>query len=254
LSQAHVVAREPVELTWSLPKAFAGKTEAVLRVSGEARGELSRFAEVALGRYEAEYRAPRGFAGSDRVSVSDTASGLHAEATLQLVSGNGPIALAARAGYLTNLARVSGPLLLVSLGYRLPVWQEHVRVSALAGYYTSQTNVPTDSASEKLDVGLRAVPLMLRAEYAFRLGIVQLSPLVGAGVLSALSQLSSPSTGAYRDHNLLPLLAAGANAGLALGPGQVSLELSYWAAALDAQTVSGNAGGANVSMGYELSL
>jgi hypothetical protein len=188
------------------------------------------------------------------VRVRDDASGLSAEASLELVSGNGPIALAARAGYLTNLARVSGPLLVVSLGYRLPVWREHVRLSALAGYYTSQASVPTDSTAEKLDVGLRAVPMMLRAEFAFRLGALQLSPLLGAGVLSALSQLSSAATGAYRDHSFLPLLAAGANAGLAWGPGQVSLELSYWAAALDAQIVTGNAGGANVSMGYELPL
>jgi hypothetical protein len=114
--------------------------------------------------------------------------------------------------------------------------------------------VPTDGAGTTLDVGLWAVPLMLRADYTFVLGALELGPVIGGGVLSAASRVQSLATGRWAEHELVPLLAAGVHAALPWGSGLVCFELAYWAAVLHQTLVSGNAGGANLSLGYELPL
>lgn len=309
LAQTRVATREPVEIAWRLPHELAGRSQALLHVSGDVKqelavtlaggpavalrarldraelpadghatsalrvsasdsygnpasvqltaeclGELSEFRHTGAGEYEADYRALYGETGVDELRVTDRATGLVASTQLQLSPAGGRFALAARAGYLTNFARVSAPLGILQLAYRTPLLGDKLRFSALAGYYQSQASVGTQGSSPPLDVNVWAVPLLLRAEYSLSFGVVDVGPVLGAGMLGAQSRISSTDTGNFYDRHFVLLLAAGAGGAVALGPGRVCAELSYWAASFDKTTISDNAGGVNLSLGYEVSL
>jgi hypothetical protein len=149
---------------------------------------------------------------------------------------------------------VSAPLGILQVGYRTPWLDERIKLSALAGYYQSQGAVGTQSSAQNVDVAVWALPILVRAEYIFSFGMVDVGPVVGAGMLGAQSRVESASTGSFYDGHFVPLLAAGANGGVGVGPGRVCAEVSYWAASLKKDTISGNAGGMNLSLGYELPL
>lgn len=231
-----------------------GNPTALSELEAQALGALTRFHQISVGSYEAEYRAPYGKEGTDVVSVTDRASGLTATRELTLESVRHRFALAARAGYLTNFARVSAPLGVVQLGYRTPWLGERVKFSALMGYYQSQASVGVQGSAQAMDVAVWALPLLMRAEYIFTIGMLDIGPVLGAGMLGAQSRVESADTGSYYDASFVPLFAAGANGGVGLGPGRVCAEFSYWAASLQKMAVSGNAGGMNLSLGYELPL
>jgi hypothetical protein len=233
--------------------AYGNATD-LTQLEGEALGTLSAFRQVARGSYEAQYRTPYSKEGKDRLLVTDRVSGLKVSRALTLQDVSHRFALAARAGYLTNFARVSAPLGIIQLGYRTPWFGERVKLSALAGYYQSQASVGTQSSAQAVDVAVWALPLLVRAEYIFSFGMLDLGPVLGAGMLGAQSRVESAATGSYHDAHFVPLLAAGANGGVGLGPGRVCAEVSYWAASLNKDTISGNAGGMNLSLGYELPL
>jgi len=233
--------------------AYGNPTELTGLVA-QATGALTRFHQVGAGSYEAEYRAPYGEEGSDVVSVTDSTSGLTVSRKLTLENVKHRFALAARAGYLTNFARVSAPMGVLQLGYRTPWLGERVKFSALAGYYQSQSFVGAQTSAQGVDVAVWALPLLVRAEYIFTFGMLDIGPVLGAGMLGAQSRVESAGTGSYHDAHFVPLFAAGANGGVGLGPGRVCAEVSYWAASLQKVAISGNAGGMNLSLGYELPL
>ncbi|HTU59559.1 MAG TPA: hypothetical protein VMF89_14010, partial [Polyangiales bacterium] len=233
--------------------AFGNPTE-LSQLDTQAIGTLTRFHAVGVGSYEAEYRAPYGREGTDVVSVTDRESGLKVSRELTLGDVRHRFALAARAGYLTNFAQVSAPLGILQIGYRTPWLGERVKFSALVGYYQSQASVGAQGSAQGLDVALWALPLLVRAEYIFTIGILDIGPVLGAGMLGAQSRVESADTGKYYDASFVPLFAAGANGGVGLGPGRVCAEVSYWAGSLQKVAVTGNAGGMNLSLGYELPL
>ena len=233
--------------------AYGNPTE-LTGIEAKAIGTLTRFHQVGVGAYEAEYRAPYGKEGADVVSVTDRASGLTVTRELTLGSVRHRFALAARAGYMTNFARVSAPMGVLQLGYRTPWLDERVKFSALVGYYQSQAFVGAQGSAQGVDVALWALPLLVRAEYIFTFGMLDIGPVLGAGMLGAQSRVESAGTGSYYDASFVPLLAAGANGGVGLGPGRICAEVSYWAASLTKVAVTGNAGGMNLSLGYELPL
>jgi hypothetical protein len=231
-----------------------GNPTELAQLEAQALGSLTRFHQVGVGSYEAEYRAPYAKEGIDVVSVTDRVSGLKVSRELTLESVRHRFALAARAGYLTNFARVSAPMGALQIGYRTPWFGERVKLSALAGYYQSQTFVGLQNSAQGVDVAVWAMPLLVRAEYIFTFGMLDVGPVLGAGMLGAQSRVESAATGSFHDANFVPLLAAGANGGVGLGPGRVCAEVSYWAASLQKVTLLGNVGGMNLSLGYELPL
>lgn len=233
--------------------AFGNPTP-LTQIEAEALGSLSGFREVGPGSYEAEYRAPYAKQGSDRVVITDRESGLSISRELTLENVKHRFAVAARAGYLTNFAQVSAPLGILQLAYRTPWLDERVKLSALAGYYQSQALVGVERSAQGVDVAVWALPLVLRAEYIFSFGMLDVGPVLGAGMLGAQSRVESAATGTFYDAHFVPLLAAGANGGVGVGPGRVCAEVSYWAASLKKDTILGNAGGMNLSLGYELPL
>jgi hypothetical protein len=233
--------------------AFGNPTE-LSQLDTQAIGTLTRFHAVRVGSYEAEYRAPYGREGTDVVSVTDRESGLKVSRELTLGDVRHRFALAARAGYLTNFARVSAPLGILQVGYRTPWLGERVKFSALAGYYQSQGFVGAQNSAQGVDVAVWALPLLVRAEYTFTFGMLDIGPVLGAGMLGAQSRVESADTGKYYDAHFVPLLAAGAIGGVGIGPGRVCAEVAYWAGSLQKDVLTGNAGGMNLSLGYELPL
>lgn len=231
-----------------------GNPTELTQLETQSLGAITRFHQVGVGVYEAEYRAPYGNAGVDLVVVVDRASGLEVSRELTLKSIEHMFALAARIGYMTNFARVNVPFAVVQLGYRTPWLGSRLKLSALAGYYQSDSAVGAQSSAQNVEVALWALPVLVRAEYIFSFGMLDVGPVVGAGMLGAQSRVRSSEIGAYYDAHFVPLLAAGANGGVGLGPGRVCMEVAYWAASLDKVAISGNAGGMNLSLGYELPL
>jgi len=224
------------------------------RLSARARGALTALVERAPGVYEAEYRAPLGQPGQDRILVRDAVSGRQAEALLALSGRGGRVSLAARAGYLVNFARVSGPLLALELGYRLSWLSEQLSLALWAGYYQSSTSVPAADGGLPLASKLWAFPLLVRAAYNIPVGALDVWPQLGAGVLAASSSVSSADTGKVEERHAVPLFTAGLGAALGLGPGRLGIELGYLLASLHGDSVQGNAGGAYIALGYELRL
>jgi hypothetical protein len=74
------------------------------------------------------------------------------------------------------------------------------------------------------------------------------------GMLGAQSRVASAESGSFLDAHFVLLWAAGAGASWPLGPGRICGELAYWAASLEKAAITGNAGGANLSLGYEVLL
>lgn len=237
----HLVARD----------AYGNPTR-VSKLSSRAQGSLSEWHMSAPGHYDASYRAPLATGGKDMVLVHEAKHKLQATRTLYWLDAGGHITVGARVGYLTNFARVAGPLFVAQAGYRLPLLQRRLRISAAAGYYQSDMSVPSNV--ERIDVNVQGIPLLLRVEYSFLWGRFEFAPMLGGGTLIAASKLSSASTGTSREHAVVPLWAAGAIAAMFLGPGRVVLELAYESARLNGNAVSGNAAGANITLGYDFIL
>ena len=224
------------------------------QLSATARGALSELTEAEAGVYEAEYRAPLGEPGDDVIVLVDAESGKKAEAAIEMWSRGGGFSLALHAGYLTNFARVAGPLVELELGYRLPLLRERLSLSLLVGYYQSSTRIAAADGGGRVRAKLWAAPALLRVAYTIPVGPVDLAPLLGAGVLSATTQVSSAATGSIDDRELTPLLTGGMTFGVALGPGRICLTLAYFWAVLKSDNVTGNAGGPHATLGYDLAL
>ena len=225
-----------------------------LQLQAQATGSVGELQEREPGEYEAEYRAALGQPGEDHVRVRDPASGKQAEIVIELWSQSGRFWLAARAGYIHNFARVSGPLGQAELGYRLPVLRERLSLGLLVGYYQSSTHVGVTGSAGTLATKLWAVPVLLRLHYTVPLGAVDLTPLLGGGVLAAATSVSSTLTGSIRESHVVPVFTGGLGAGLGLGPGRLCLELAYEHAVLSGESVRGNAAGAHAGLGYALLL
>jgi Invasin, domain 3 len=310
LAQTSLNTREAVDIVWTLPRAFGGKTTAILTVDGDleqetelalmsaapktisltlgaerlpadgistttlhveardaydnparvtklsvqALGSVSDWTDHESGGYEATYRAPLDTGRSDRIVVRDEIAQIEAVRTLHWIDQTDQLSVGARLGVITNFARVTGPLLVAQVAYRLPLLQRRLRVSAAAGYYQSGVTVATSIADTSLHVSVRAIPVLLHVEYSFLFGQFEVAPLLGGGVLAVSSQLDSSATGDYHETGVVPLWAAGATGAMALGPGHLLLELAYWSAVLDRTAVSGNVAGANISAGYAFTL
>lgn len=231
----------------------AGNPTGAAALSGRARGQVGAFRNVAPGRYEASYRAPAGLLSEDEIIVQAGAAGLSASHAMQLRAAHSRFAVGGHLGVLTNFAKMTAPMGLVDVSYRLPFARDRLRLALAAGYYQSQHDGPSADA-EPIQTSVRAIPVLLRVDVTVVLASVQLWPLIGAGALLASSNVGASSTGEVQAWHIAPLWAAGAGMGLALGPGRLGLELAYWGAHLSSATVSGNASGAHATVGYDLPL
>jgi hypothetical protein len=306
LSRSLVRTSQPVDLRWTLPASFAGKTHATitahagtlasrtkielkagpvdelvlaledpeLRADGKSRttlrviardthgnpvshaklmatssgGQLGALASKGGGVYEASYRVPGPTHPPEVIEVSDPATGVRERLAVPLGRAERSVFLGARGGYLTNFARVAGPLVVAQVGLRLPLSSVKIDVGIDGGWYSSKH---TDEHSlGRIETSLSAVPLLARADYVFELSAWELRAFAGPGVLLTSAEVASVLSGSQRSNHVGLLLAGGGGMGREVGPGRLVLELAYWHAPVSTAQVSGNAGGATASLGY----
>jgi hypothetical protein len=157
-------------------------------------------------------------------------------------------------GYLTNFAKVHGPLLQLIAAARLPVLRHAIGVGLQLGYHASQSAGPSADQLERIDTRLSGLSALGRASYTFALDPVELWLFGAAGVLFVSSRVSGPLAGTVRESNGVVSYSVGAGADVSAGPGRVGLELSYTRAMLDARALHGNAAGFGATLGYRLEL
>ena len=216
-----------------------------------ARGAVSAFEPVGAGQFEATYRAPDG-GFEDSITVREVDSGALAAHAIRLRRQRGPLSLALRAGYLTNFAKISAPLLSLQVAYRLPFARERFQVGFEAGYYFSQDQTLSSDALDRVRTRVQGVPLSLRLAYLIEVGSFELWPFVAAGALISATELSAQSTGTAGSLGVAPLFAAGGGGSIEVGPGRAVLELGYLLAGAARELARGNAGGASLAAGYAL--
>jgi hypothetical protein len=209
-----------------------------------ARGRTGAFEAKGPGRYEASYSAPIGGDSHDVVRV-EAASGVVATITLGEVEWLQGVFFGARGGYLTNFARVAGPLVLAQVGMRLPLRDLQIDVGLDGGWYSSQ-----HEDSGPISTEVQAMPLLARADYVVDLQPLQLRAYAGPGIMLTRAQVESVNSGRVRTNAVSAMAAAGGGVALALGPGRVVCELGYWYAHVHTDNVEGNVGGATASLGY----
>ena len=225
-----------------------GNPIADAELTATARGVLSTFEPDEAGGFHAQYRVPNDISPSELIEVRDRKSGLIATLPVSLRRKQSDFYLGARGGYLSNFARVTGPLALVQAGLRLPLRAVRIDVGIDGGFYASSY---TDAVSGvAIETKLSAVPLLARADYVFELASWELRAFAGPGVLFSRTQVESVTSGSQRASQASLLLAAGAGVSRVLGPGRLVLDLAYWYAAVSNRNVDGNAGGLNASLGY----
>jgi hypothetical protein len=305
LSQASVHTATLTEVTWTLPKRFADRSNAVvtaksakfnararvallagpvaeirldleqpdLRADGysttvltahvedaegnpvsgaaliaAARGKLERFEHDDQAKlYRSTYRVPRD-AAPEVIEVRDATTGVVGRLAVHLRAPPSEIYLGARGGYLSNFARVTGPLVLAQVGWRLPISGFRLDVGLDGGFYASSYTDALRGTS--IATKLSAVPLLARTDYVLELGRWELRAFAGPGVLFSRTVVASLTSGSQRASQAGLLLAAGSGIGHVLGPGRVVLDLAYWYAPVSSPTAEGNAAGLNASLGY----
>jgi len=221
------------------------------RLTASARGDVSAFRPVAPGQFEATYRAPDG-GFEDSITVRELDSGAIAAHAIRLRGMRGALSLAVRAGYLTNFAKISAPLLTLQVGYRLPFARQRFQLGIEVGYYFSQDQTLSSDSIDRVRTRLQGLPLSLRLAYMVGLGSFEVWPFLAGGVLFSTTELSAASTGTVGSLGVAPLVAAGGGGSLGLGPGRAVFELGYLFAGAARDLTRGNAGGVSLSAGYAL--
>jgi hypothetical protein len=238
------------ELVVTALDAYGNQTAAP-SLRGSARGRVAPFSRRRDGSLVARYTAPRQHdATPDRLLVQGTGTNLRAAQTVTLRPVPRRFQAAARLGYVTNLGRVSSPLVVADVLVRLPLWNERTLVGIEAGYYSNASSVQTADGGEDVSLEVDAIPVMARGVYQLRLGPFDVHGGGGVGAILAGTSLASPSTG--RTSTRDPRLAFGPLLGAAyrVGPGRALMETAYWHAPMIETNLRGNVGGLVVSGGY----
>lgn len=213
-------------------------------------GHLGAFERAEAGRYQASYTAPPGSDKYDRLVVRAEPSGVHASIVLGELHWLQGLFFGVSGGYLTNFARVSGPIVLAQVGMRLPIRALRIDVGLEGGWYTSHYQ----EDEGEIETEIQAVPLLARADYVIELEPWQLHIYVGPGVMLTRAEVAATGSGRTSSSQVSPLVAAGGGVGLAAGPGRIVFELGYWYARVETENVEGNVGGGSAALGYMVEL
>jgi hypothetical protein len=249
---------EPIRVRIAPSYRAARAPEAVELSFTASLGRIERSHARTSGPIEVLWWLPDDSGEQREATFNARAGAMLASGAIELDGANAPpkgIVLGAQLGALSNFAKVSGPLVAVQVAARLRFISPRLQLALECGYYQSVHHDLTVDGSDSVETTLRGVPTLLRLAYRLPLGRrFELWPFAGAGVLVALSQVASASTGKLGATEVMPLWAAGAGAGTLLGPGRIGLELGYADARISAHGVTGNAAGFFAALGYELGL
>jgi len=216
-----------------------------------ARGRVGAFDDSG-----ATYVAPRSRdPGDDVIELSDPASGITGRTTIRLDNLPRRFALSARAGYLSNLGRVSAPVALVAADARLPVLDEHLTAGVEVAGYTTSLAAEAMDGSETVSGHLAVVPVLARVAYRMSVGPVDAWLGGGAGVAFVSSKVSSPSAGMLETSATRVAATGFAGAARRVGPGWIVAEVGYLHATLPADApIVGRAGGVLATAGFAFEL
>jgi hypothetical protein len=268
-----VCERERVRL-FAVDGAGRPKGGEKLALSASA-GAIDAAVERGPGVYEAAWRAPE---GSGEVRLTATVPGdAAARAGCAVSLAARPVAIpepvptpppvvvappprphralvAARVGFMSNFAKLTGPFAAAEVGYRLPFWKRALSVGVLGGYYGGSHGEPT-AEGVQVDVSIGVVPILARLAVQLPLPPSRfgLSLGVSGGALVAHGQATSMVTAPSPIDAVVPAGGGFAIAELALGPGRLGVEISYLYGELHG-AVSGNAGGLSGLLGYRLEV
>ncbi|HTL35227.1 MAG TPA: hypothetical protein VL326_18995 [Kofleriaceae bacterium] len=220
------------------------------KLETRSRGHVGSF----TGGTAATYVAPRTRdPGDDVIEVVDPVSGITGRATVHLDALPRRFALSLRAGYLSNLARVSTPVAMGAIDVRLPVLEENLTLGVQVGGYT--TSVMAMDGVESVTGTITSVPVLARVAYRRTLGPIDAWAGAGAGVARATSEVTSASAGTQ--HEAANLVAATGFTGAAkrVGPGWIVVEAGYLHATMPADALlTGRTGGVLVTGGFTYEL
>jgi len=244
--------RSQTELEVTALDSYGNRTE-VPEVHVSARGHVTPFTKRSDGTAVARYIAPRQYDSvPDQVVVSARDDDFSATVPVVLRAVPRRFLAAARLGYVTNLGRVSSPLVAADLFVRLPIWNERTLVGIETGYYSSAATAASDDGTENVALDVDGVPVLARAAYQHKLGPIDLHAGGGIGAILAGTSVASDDAGETSARD--PRLTFGALLGAAhkIGPGRAVLETAYWHAPMEEGGVRGNVGGLALSGGYGL--
>jgi hypothetical protein len=222
-----------------------GNPAPVDRLAFTARGRVVAVAGGAL------YHPPLAHAAlTDRLVVTDRATGTSAATELALVPVRRQLAVGLRGGYFSSLAGTAAPALALDAGVRLPFAGRRIVLGAEAGWYAADHRV--DGAIEVVDVAVTVIPVMARATYGLELGRASIYAGVAGGVVFSRARTMSASTGMNVEAGTSPVIAGLLGLELGIGPGRAVIEAAYDRVTVDGELVRGNLGGLHLTAGYRV--
>lgn len=217
-------------------------------------GETTALVQQSDGQYVAAY-SPLGLQNgqTDTIRIHDKKSDLRAEIGIELRADSASALLAVRVGYLTNFEKVSGPVALLGLRYRLPLLDELPIVGLDIGGFLSSCSELDSQGIETVEADLVGLPMLLRFGLNLPLGSVALYAVAAGGVLWSSADVQSQSSGRLVEDDLTFAIGGFAGAEISVGPGAIVLEAGYLLAPRGG-TLGGHGMGLVADIGYGIAF
>ncbi|MFC1609749.1 hypothetical protein ACFL6C_02215 [Myxococcota bacterium] len=221
-----------------------------------AEGHVGAFSANGGGEaHQATYTAPYSFR-EQQDSIIVRSEKEDAETALQIQLRPGPVRtmLSAKAGYFTNLGRISSALIDTEFAVRLPVLDDRLSVGVEAMFYWSDRSEDLTNGQATADLSLWAVPLLIRGTY--RIPFEQLTFYAGiaVGISIVGRKITSPTDAPIETIENHPTLSGHVGADVSLGPGRVAFEVAYLYPISEGTTVRADLGGLLLTGGYRFEL
>ncbi len=238
----------------SLLDRFGNVARVPAKLEAEGKGSLSTFRQGDDGTWAATYVAPTSAGGGvDVVTVRETERRLSAEVRIELSADRDSFLLSVRAGYLTDFAKVAGPIALIGLRYRLPMLSEMPMLGLdVGGYLSSSSNIDSEGL-ENVQADVLGVPVLLRAGLGLPLGGLDLFVHMAGGILWSSADVRSSSSGQLIEDDVTFVLGGFVGSEISLGPGALVIEAGYLLAPRGG-TIEGQGAGFVADLGYGLAF
>lgn len=220
--------------------------------TANATGSIGPFEVRDDGSHVATYTSFRSSSARSDVVTVTAASGLSARATIALRPLPPRFAASARLGYVTNFAKVSGPMVAVGAGTRLPILRDFLEVGVEVELYRSRTSQMDEVNDQDITTIVDAVPIQATARLSYVLGIATAYVVGRAGIALIDAGVDSAFTGKIVRSETSFAVSGGVGADVAIGPGSAVFEVAMLRAALASDEISGNAGGLQIGAGYRI--
>lgn len=216
-----------------------------------ALGDLGAIV-TADDKSRARYTAPHTrVARHDIVEIRDPISGLATRGTIRLEPLSPRYQVGTRLGVLSNLGRVTAPILQLSASARLPVLGEALVADVSLGGYSAA--IQERATDETISGRLNVAPMIGRVAYHLTRSGFDLWGGAGAGVAIWSTAVAAPSAGTVTRRGAAITVTGFSGAARRMGVGWLIVELAYLHARIDG-AVRGRIGGVVGTVGYGFDL